>query len=228
MMLDGYLMSEGELQSTPGVKELISKNAPVTCPPWKFLGVEVWMKGTTPSPKLILQLSIARKRLFKVFRLNRRLTVACVVVLLCVSILLKSKLADLLASSLTVGELLSGVIIFTLIVLKPPLMHNLKRMLRSLQARLGTILPSRISPTTSLLQRGSEWLSPVLAFFRAPSQSLFNYVIMTALPILEASIVGTYLWIFDRRFLKLGELERLRNQQEGKVEISGCIQKPNL
>lgn len=125
LMLDGYLMSELELQRLSDIWGSLDKNTGVDAPAWQFLGIESLMKD--PSEPYLTQLAVANKHAFKVFLLLHPrwlphwLTKA---VLAGLAILILWKLVLNLwdgSNSLLVGKVLSIGIVLMLVLSAPGL-----------------------------------------------------------------------------------------------------------
>jgi NTE family protein len=174
LMLDGYLMSEAEVTSVLGQAFREARPAPGR---WRFLAA----RGLAAQPTVayLRQLEVARRKLFKVFRLSP-LTTA--VTLLAALVLLGvggwwqwPALVRLWRAPISVGTLVTAAILLA----------------------LGFI--PRLSRT-----------APWLEFLRSPTEYVLRFVARGLLPALGAVFVWLYLQVFDRLFLRLGRLERVR------------------
>ncbi len=116
LMLDGYMMSEGELRKTRGIKDLIPAEATADAPQWRFLKVAPWMAD--PEKPYLWQLEVGGELLFKVFRLRRSVAVVTLLVavglLLGIWALLKEEIKALLSTPLTVGQLVTAAVVLAL------------------------------------------------------------------------------------------------------------------
>ncbi len=91
LMLDGYLMSESELQKFAFLAPNSSNPGNVE---FAFMQIAPWMKN--PTPYYLKQLEVAHETFFKVFRLDKRLLIAAVVVIVLLIATLWALLGDVL------------------------------------------------------------------------------------------------------------------------------------
>ena len=107
LMLDGYKMSEAELQQAAATKPLIAPVA--TCPQWRFLEIEPFL--LKPSREYLRQLKAASQIFLKIYRLSWPVTIVTAAAVLVLAWTLWSSFSDELVtwlqSTVTVGYLLS-------------------------------------------------------------------------------------------------------------------------
>lgn len=151
LMLDGYQMSRAELHAAGGVQELIPKTATVDAPRWRFLAMASWMAH--PNPPYLRQLRVAGQQLFKVFRLNRPLTVVTLLVALGLLLFLwelaRDEIHGVLSLSVTVRQLLAAAVVLAL-----GFVPRLSRMFETLRFLR--------SPTEFVVRLASRALLPVV------------------------------------------------------------------
>jgi len=115
LMMDAYLMSEAELRSAPRVWDLIPKDLSTPVRDWRFLEIGPWLGGRTT---LLKHLEVGKHSLFKVFRLSWRVTGATLLVAGAIGTALLfhfwDLLVSLLATPLTVGQVLAAAVLLTL------------------------------------------------------------------------------------------------------------------
>lgn len=116
LMLDGYKMSEREINGAKGIKRLVKNEGKDDSEKWDFLGIEPWMSD--PKRRYEKHLEVGGQRLFKVFRLSKLLTVlsACFVIgiLVAVGILVKDEAVVFFSSSFKVGQILLAILVLLL------------------------------------------------------------------------------------------------------------------
>jgi NTE family protein len=172
LMLDGYKMSGNEIPLRLGVRRAIQSRA------WIFLKVEDWAQN--PPGIYLEHLKVARKNLFKVFRLSPALAAgtAVVVGLLLVGLwpLVGSWIMNLLSRTVTWGVILLTAGIFVLVTLFPQF----------------------------------DCLRKLLVL----TEGITRITMRAVLPALASVFVLIHLAIFDRIFLWLGSVERLRRKAE--------------
>ena len=133
LMLDGYKMSEQELQQAEATKNLIT---PTTrSPQWHFPTIERFLLN--PTPEYLRQLKVAQQNLFKIYKLSWPVTIVTLFVLLGVAGGLWYRFGEefqsILATPVTIGYLLS-MLVMTLLIMVTPFLSRTIRALRFLRA----------------------------------------------------------------------------------------------
>ena len=116
LMLDGYKMSEVELRSVSGIRDLIPSKVKVNAPAWRFLKIAPWM--AQPTAAYLKQLEVGNQLLFKIFYLSRMVTSVTLLVVAVILMFLwsffKDEIIGFLARPLTIGRLIAILILAAL------------------------------------------------------------------------------------------------------------------
>jgi NTE family protein len=127
LMLDGYKMSQDELQGAKGIRDLIRNKSGIKNAKWDFLAIESWMEN--PTSLYHKHLTVAKERVFKVFRLSKPVmivtTILAVIILAGLGILFRKEIINLYLLSVTLGPFII-IILVLLLGLIPKFMRLLK------------------------------------------------------------------------------------------------------
>lgn len=183
LMSDGYLVSEEVTSQVPAIANLRRPGKPHRAE-WRFLAIEPWMRQ--PTPEYMKHLNTASESLFKVFRLAPGLAwllLGCMLFMLGITLHSTGGWQWLFETHPLQLELSWGWLFLTAGAIGAGLFGL---------SRLHTVLVASLHSLYRPLSR--------------MGRLLFEAV----LPILGAVLIKFYLLTFDRLFLSLGRLERLR------------------
>lgn len=181
LVADGYLMADQEFRASPGFTELTPPTRPAPGQ-WRFHAIRAWL--LRPTETYLKHLNVAKEQLFKVFRLSPPTAlITALIALLVLWLLWRWQ-----------GEAIRGW--WNSPILKSPPTYG------------------HAIATIALLALGFvPWASRAFArlrFLRSPSDFFLRLVVRGVLPALASVFVGLHLLIFDRLFLWLGRIDRLR------------------
>lgn len=119
LMLDGYQMSEHEINKAEGILGLINNTPKDKNDKWNFLTVKEWMKA--PNDTYQKHLSVAGERVFKVFRLSKILNIATIIISIIILawlvIACGNKILNIIFWFLSAGPLIVLILLLILAIL---------------------------------------------------------------------------------------------------------------